>query len=562
MLANVSIRTKIVAVVSFLLLALTGMGIFAVRSMQVINSSVLEIQTIRLPSVRALGDLRTGLNAYRNLIRAHLLAETAEEKAKVEKQLQKTDESNEEIRKAYELLISADDRELFEEWARQWDIYKKSAQEVIALSLQGIGKVSHDAQKMNEEVAIPLGRKADTLLNSSIESNSRKSDLAGKQANDYYSFAYLLLVTLLATAVVLGVAVSIFMVRSISHGIASIVRPMQALGAGDMTVLVPHQREKNEIGTMADSLQIFKEALIAKRFADDALAADADVKLERGRRVDSITISFESMIGEIVQTLSSASTELERAAGTLTANAGSSEELTTIVAAASEQASISVQSVASATEEMASSVNEISRQVQQSASVASQAVVQARITNERVGELAKTAARIGDIVELINTIAGQTNLLALNATIEAARAGEAGRGFAVVASEVKALAEQTARATGEISAQISGIQAATQQSVGAIKEISDTINQMSEISSMIASAVEQQGTATQEISRNLQNAAQSTMQVSSNITDVQRSATETGSASLEVLSAARSLSGQSDRLNVEVNKFLKSVRAA
>jgi methyl-accepting chemotaxis protein len=194
--------------------------------------------------------------------------------------------------------------------------------------------------------------------------------------------------------------------------------------------------------------------------------------------------------------------------------------------------------------------------------MANDAVSQARSTTERVSELSKAATRIGDVVELINTIAGQTNLLALNATIEAARAGEAGRGFAVVASEVKALAEQTAKATGEIGQQITGIQAATHESVSAIKEISGTIEKLSEISSTIASAVEEQGAATQEISRNVQQAAQGTQQVSSNITDVQRGATETGSASSQVLSAAKSLSGDSGRLRTEVSKFLTSVRAA
>jgi methyl-accepting chemotaxis protein len=236
--------------------------------------------------------------------------------------------------------------------------------------------------------------------------------------------------------------------------------------------------------------------------------------------------------------------------------------MATTVAAASEEASTNVQSVASATEEMASSVGEISRQVQESARMAGDAVGQARATTERVSELSKAASRIGDVVELINTIAGQTNLLALNATIEAARAGEAGRGFAVVASEVKALAEQTAKATGEIGQQISGIQAATNDSVGAIKEISSTIERLSEISSAIAAAVEEQGAATQEIARNVQQAAQGTQQVSSNITDVQRGATETGTASSQVLSAAQMLSNDSSRLKTEVSKFLTNVRAA
>jgi methyl-accepting chemotaxis protein len=193
---------------------------------------------------------------------------------------------------------------------------------------------------------------------------------------------------------------------------------------------------------------------------------------------------------------------------------------------------------------------------------ATEAVDQSRKTNDRVGELSKAASLIGDVVELINSIAGQTNLLALNATIEAARAGEAGRGFAVVAAEVKALAEQTANATGEIGKQIAGMQTATDESVGTIKEIGETIGRMSEISSTIASAVEEQGAATQEISRNVQQAAQGTMQVSSNIADVQRGAGETGSASSQVLSAARSLSVESNRLKREVQSFLSTVRAA
>jgi methyl-accepting chemotaxis protein len=207
-------------------------------------------------------------------------------------------------------------------------------------------------------------------------------------------------------------------------------------------------------------------------------------------------------------------------------------------------------------------VTEIGRQVQESARMATDAVGQARVTNDRVSELSKAAGRIGDVVELINTIAGQTNLLALNATIEAARAGDAGRGFAVVASEVKALAEQTAKATGEISQQIAGIQGATQESVSAIQAISGTIERLAEISSAIAAAVEEQGAATQEISRNVQQAARGTQQVSTNITDVQRGASETGAASSQVLSAAQLLSGDSQRLRLEVGKFLESVRAA
>jgi aerotaxis receptor len=316
----------------------------------------------------------------------------------------------------------------------------------------------------------------------------------------------------------------------------------------------------DEIGVALRNLQTVQAIVRFDREEMKAIEKRSTVQ----RKADMVKLAdgFEGAVGEIIETVSSAATELEASAGTLTSTAERTQQVATTVAAASEEASTNVQSVASATEEMASSVNEISRQVQESARIANDAVDQARRTNDRVGELSKAAARIGDVVELINTIAGQTNLLALNATIEAARAGDAGRGFAVVASEVKALAEQTAKATGEIGQQITGIQAATRESVDAIREISGTIEKLSEISSIIAAAVEEQGAATQEISRNVQQAAQGTMQVSSNITEVQRGASETGSASSQVLGAAQSLSSDSNRLKLEVGKFLNSVRAA
>src|SRR6266850_2556281 len=310
-------------------------------------------------------------------------------------------------------------------------------------------------------------------------------------------------------AVLIGLLIAFFIARGIIGPLSGLTSGMKELAGGNFGVVLPGLDRKDEVGDMAQAVETFKVK------AAEKAREEAEVKVKQD-----------------------------------------------LVAAASEEASTNVQSVASATEELTSSVNEISRQVQESSRMAGDAVDQARKTNDRVGELSKAAARIGDVVELINTIAGQTNLLALNATIEAARAGEAGRGFAVVASEVKALAEQTAKATGEIGQQIAGIQAATQESVNAIREISGTIEKLSEISSTIAAAVEEQGAATQEISRNVQQAAQGTQQVSSHITDVQRGASETGSASSQVLSAAQSLSGDSNRLKLEVGKFLNTVRAA
>ena len=357
--------------------------------------------------------------------------------------------------------------------------------------------------------------------------------------------------------------VSFLVARRMTRPLQAMAATMKRIAGGELDAVVPGIGRRDEIGAMAEAVEVFKTNARASQ-AQELEQRQAEDRAIARRKADMQRMAddFEDAVGRIVDTVSSASSELESSASTLTGAADRAQVLTTTVATASEQASMNVRSVASATEEMALSINEISRQVRESAKIATEAVDQARKTNERVSALTKAAGRIGDVVELIDSIAGQTNLLALNATIEAARAGDAGRGFAVVAAEVKALAEQTSKATGEIGQQVSGIQAATQESVGAIKEISGTIERLSEIASTIAVAVEQQGAATQEISRNVQQAAQGTQQVSTNITDVQRGAEETGSASSQVFSAAQSLSGDSGRLKREVGKFLDTVRAA
>jgi len=338
---------------------------------------------------------------------------------------------------------------------------------------------------------------------------------------------------------------------------------MTRLAGGTVEIEIPSMNRGDEVGAMARAVQIFRESAQQVKAMESAQAG-LKLKAEEDRKaaMSRVADGFEQAIGKIVEAVSTASSEIERAAGSLTKTADETQELTAAAASASDLSSANVQSAAAASEEMASSVTEIGRQVQQSETITHAAVRQAEQTNARISELSQSAGRIGEVVKMIAAVAEQTNLLALNATIEAARAGEAGRGFAVVASEVKALAAQTAKATEEIGTQITQMQSATQQSVSAIKEIGVTIGRISEISTAIAAAVQQQGAATQEITRNVQQAAQGAIQVGDSIAVVGRGAANTGTAAEQVHGFARSLASQGNHLKLEVGKFLNTIRAA
>jgi methyl-accepting chemotaxis protein len=363
-------------------------------------------------------------------------------------------------------------------------------------------------------------------------------------------------------SILLGSGLSVVISRSITNPVKSLTAAMRSLAKGELATAIPGADSRNELGEMAGAVLVFKQNMIeTERLVAEQKAGQARQEA-RARTVDQHIAAFDMSVSGVLEIVSSASTELQSTAESMSATAGSTSQRTAAVAAAAEQASVNVQTVAAGAEELAGSVTEISRQVSQSARIAEDARTKTNLTNERIKGLAEAAQRIGDVVDLITDIAGQTNLLALNATIEAARAGDAGKGFAVVASEVKSLANRTSKATEEIRSKIAEMQTATNESVQAVQMIGETIGQINEIATAIASAVEEQGAATREIARNAVEAAAGTAEVSSNIAGVASGATETGAAASQVLGASGDLARQSEILRAQVGGFLGSIRAA
>ncbi|HYG88191.1 MAG TPA: nitrate- and nitrite sensing domain-containing protein [Azospirillum sp.] len=418
-----------------------------------------------------------------------------------------------------------------------------------------LGGIAGDQWFATATTRIDLLKKVEEQVNAVL---LRRAEDVRMQASSSFMMVTVAAALLLAATVLASIAI----IRGITGPLTDLNRAMRTLAGGDLNTAIPGLERRDEVGEMAEAMQVFKENAGERARLEAEQRAAQEARERRAEALQRMVRNFDRDVTGMLTTVHVATARMRTVAQTMSASAAESSRQATSVAAAAEQASCNVQSVASASEELAATITDIAHQVEESQRIASQAVEEADRTNSTVGSLVETAQRVGEVVSLINDIASQTNLLALNATIEAARAGEAGKGFAVVASEVKSLATQTAKATEDITQQIERMHAVCGEAATAIRTIGDTIRQMSALAAAVAAGIEQQGAATAEIARNVTQAAQGTGEVTSSIIAVKEVALKTGSASDEVLEASDSLSKQAEILGSKVEHFLAGIHQA
>ena len=559
-LNHISIRAKVMLAFAAVLLLTSALNLFTVQRLGAVNAAADDIRTNWLPGVRALGQVSTFTERARANQNTVLSAATDEARARSEQLLMATLDLRDKAWRDYAQTIEpGEEKVLADAIANNWTAYSTTWAKVEELLKKGD---RDGASALNAGEGIATVNKLREAVEADTAFNNKGGDAAAQRGADIYASARFWSFAALFVSIALGAGVAYMIISSVSKPISAMTAAMKRLAAHDLKTEIVGVGRKDEIGAMAGAVQIFKDNMVETERLTKAQETERVQKEKRGAAVESLTRDFEMKTGKMVGLLSSAATEMQATSQSMSKMANDTNERSVAVAAAAEEASTNVQTVASATEELSSSVSEISRQVAQSAKVAGKAVEDAKRTDATVQALSEGAQKIGDVVKLISDIASQTNLLALNATIEAARAGEMGKGFAVVASEVKSLANQTAKATEDISGQIAAMQGATKEAVDAIRGISTVIDEINGIASAIAAAVEQQGSATQEIARNVQQAAVGTQEVTRNIASVKESSSASGAAASQVLSAAGDLSKQAESLTAEVGSFIAQVKAA
>jgi methyl-accepting chemotaxis protein len=559
-LSNVSITAKVFLAPGFILCALLILAAVSFTSLQsgkerVRGLSEGAFETFRLAA--EVGD--TTLAVHTELLRVITLASIESDLSRLASKIKPVAAASERVAASFDQLarhVGADDPAIVK-LRPQIEAYRKAMGEVLGVVTTDSGTsmmLMADAEAAFDKLDAGLdGFKA--------EADKMRQETAAEAITAATRSTSMFLAIVVAS-VLLSVGVTMLISRAIGRPIAGVTGVMAALADGKVESEIPSRDRGDEIGAMARAVQVFKDNMVPAAELTAAQAAETAARMQRGQRLDALTRDFEAKVGQLVGALSAAAAEMEATAQSMSATAEETNQQSMTVASAAEQASANVQTVATAAEELSSSIAEIGRQVAESTKIAEKAVNDAASTDRTVQALASGAQKIGEVVAIISDIAGQTNLLALNATIEAARAGEHGKGFAVVASEVKALANQTGKATEEIAGQIAQIQETTKQAVEAIRVIGETIGEMSQIATAIAAAIEEQGAATKEIARNVSQAAQGTNEVTSNIAGVKQAAVDTGAAAGRVLEAAGQLSEQSAGLTGEVETFLAGVKAA
>ncbi|GAN47863.1 methyl-accepting chemotaxis protein [Methylobacterium radiotolerans] len=561
MRAGISIAAKLGLCLAALVLLIAATSGLSLAELGRIESAAAQLRDTRIPATDALG--RIGINFMRQRVNAVRLitADTPELRAEVADQIAKRDALLAAQYARYEALpLTQPEREAYAAFRQHVATYAEQQREAVAKA--EAGDVAGGQRIYNTTMSDSI-RAIMADWEKLVALNGDGSQASGTLIAQTYDAAKRNVLALAGLALAVALGAFVLVTRGVSRPLRTISAVTQRLAAGDAEVAIPGQERRDEIGALAGSVVVFRDNLVRARAleAETALAR-ADAETQRRAATRAMADAFEQAVGGIVGGVSAAATELEATARSLTGSAADAAGQSGTVASAASDAAANVNTVAAAAEELGSSVQEIGRQVSGSAELARVAVAEATNTVALVQDLSSAAAKVGDVVALISGIAAQTNLLALNATIEAARAGAAGRGFAVVASEVKALAEQTARATEEITGQIGRIQSSTGQAASAIDGIGRRIREIDGLAASIAAAVEQQGAATQEIVRNVAEAAAGTGAVTGTIASLAQSAEETGTAAAQVLGAATEMSRQSEHLGAEVARFLATVRAA